>query len=131
MEYAEVKAIFDRWFAAREDGGDADLEYEDRHPDCVIEFPQSGEVFDRDGLRAMQHASPGGAPKSKLVRLTGHDDEWTLEATIDYGPERGGVWRLVRTCEFKDGKIIRCTRYFAEPFEAPADRAKWTKGGEG
>jgi DNA-binding HxlR family transcriptional regulator len=29
------------------------------------------------------------------------------------------------------GLIIRDTRYFAEPFEAPEGRAKWTKDGSG
>ena len=44
------------------------------------------------------------------------------------GPERGGTFHLVKLLEFKDGKVIRDTRYFAEPFEAPEARAKWTKG---
>ncbi|MGH2992753.1 MAG: nuclear transport factor 2 family protein [Solirubrobacterales bacterium] len=131
MEHAQVKAIFDRWFEALNRGGDPEREYEDRHPDCVIQHPQSGEVFDRDGMLGMQREYPDPAPKSKLVRLTGHGDEWTVEATLDYGPERGGTWPVVVTCGFKDGKIIRETRYFAEPFEAPEGRAKWTKGGGG
>jgi hypothetical protein len=128
MECAEVKAILDRWFEAANEGGDPDLEYEDRHPDCVIEIPQSGEVFDRDGMRGMQREFPGGAPKMKLERLTGHGDEWTLEASFDYGPERGGTFHNVMTLAFKDGKVIRETRYYAEPFEAPAARKKWTNG---
>jgi hypothetical protein len=37
----------------------------------------------------------------------------------------------VKTIAFKDGKVIRETRYFAEPFEAPEGRAKWTKRGGG
>jgi hypothetical protein len=128
MERAEVKAMIDAWFEGAEEGGDPELEYEDRHPDCVIEIPQSGEVFDRDGVLGMQREFPGGAPKMRLERLTGHGDEWTLEATFDYGEERGGVFCNVMTLGFKDGKIIRETRYYAEPFEAPANRAKWTKG---
>lgn len=76
----------------------------------------------------MQLEHPGGAPQTKLERLTGHGDEWTLEATLDYGPERGGIYHLVKTIAFKDGKVIRETRYFAEPFQAPEGRAKWTKG---
>jgi hypothetical protein len=130
MERTDVERMVQRWHEARDTGGgDPELEYGDRHPDCVIEFPQSGEAFDRDGLRGWQREHPGGAPRTKLERLTGHGDEWTLEATLDYGPERGGIWHLVKTLEFKDGKVIRDTRYFAEPFEAPQGRAKWTKGG--
>jgi hypothetical protein len=29
--------------------------------------------------------------------------------------------------EFRDGKIWRDTRYYAEPFEAPAWRAQWVE----
>jgi hypothetical protein len=129
MERAEVESIIDAWHSARDSGGDAELEYGDRHPDCVITFPQSGEVFDRDGLLGMQRESPHGAPRTKLERLTGHGDEWIIEATLDYGPERGGIYHLVKFLEFKDGKVIRDTRYFAAPFEAPEGRARWTKGG--
>jgi hypothetical protein len=32
-------------------------EYELRHPDCLIDIPQSGERFDRDGMRQMQRTS--------------------------------------------------------------------------
>jgi hypothetical protein len=130
VERAEVKAMFDRWLEALNRGGRPEGEYEDHHPDCVIEFPQSGEIFDRDGLRGMQYEYPGEAPRATLKRLTGNGDEWTLEATLDYGPQRGGLFYSVLTCEFKDGKIIRDTRYFAERFDAPEGRAKWTKGAE-
>ena len=123
--------MIDAWHRARDRGGDAELEYGDRHPECVIEFPQSGEVFDRDGLLGMQMEHPGGAPRTKLERLTGHGDDWIIEATLDYGPERGGTFHLVKFLEFKDGKVIRDTRYFAEPFEAPEARAKWTKARPG
>jgi hypothetical protein len=127
MTREEVERIIQGWFEGAETGGDPELEYEDRHPDCVIEIPQSGEVFDRDGVLGMQREFPGGAPRMKLVRLTGHGDEWTLEARFDYGPERGGVFHNVMTLEFKDGKIIRETRYYAEPFPPPENRAKWTQ----
>jgi hypothetical protein len=33
--------------------------------------------------------------------------------------------------EFRDGKIGRETRYYAEPFEAPAWRAQWVEPIEG
>jgi hypothetical protein len=131
MTRDEVERMIRAWFEAAETGGDPELEYEDRHPDCVIDIPQSGEVFDRDGVLGMQREFPGGAPKMKLERLTGHGDEWTLEASFDYGEERFGVFCNVMTLAFKDGKIIRETRYYAEPFEAPEARAKFTKDAGG
>jgi hypothetical protein len=29
--------------------------------------------------------------------------------------------------EFRDGKVMHETQYFADPFEAPAWRARWVK----
>jgi hypothetical protein len=131
MTREEVERIIQGWFDGAETGGDPELEYEDRHADCVIEIPQSGEVFDRDGVLGMQRDFPGGAPKMKLVRLSGHGDSWTVEATFDYGEDRFGVTHNVLVLDFKDDKIIRETRYYAEPFEAPEARAKFTKAAGG
>ena len=50
---------------------DAEREYEFRHPDCVIDIPQSAERFDRDGMREMQRNFPGGPPDMHLERLAG------------------------------------------------------------
>jgi len=60
-----------------------------------------------------------------LKRLAGHDDVWVAELESDYGEERGGVINVCVILEFTDGKISRETRYYAEPFEAPAGRAQW------
>ena len=39
---------------------------------------------------------------------------------------------VVNILEFQDGKILRETRYYADPFEAPAWRAQWVEPvGEG
>jgi hypothetical protein len=37
----------------------------------------------------------------------------------------GGVGNVCVILGFKDGKIARETRYYAEPFEAPVGRAQW------
>ena len=58
-------------------------------------------------------------PRTKLERLTGHGDDWIIEATLDYAPGAAGPFHLVKLLEFKDGKVIRDTLYFAEPFAAP------------
>jgi hypothetical protein len=47
------------------------------------------------------------------------------ELESDYGEERGGVINVCLILEFDDGKIRRETRYYAEPFEAPEQRAQW------
>ena len=104
---------------------DPEHEYELRHPDCVIDIPQSGERFDREGTREMQRNFPGGPPQMRLERLAGEGDVWVAELVSDYGGERGGVFNVCLILEFKDGKIARETRYYAEPFEAPGDRSQW------
>ena len=104
---------------------DPEHEYDLRHPDCLIDIPQSGERFDRDGMREMQRNFPGGAPQMDLMRLAGEGDVWVPELESDYGEERGGIFNVCLILEFADGKIRRETRYYADPFEAPGQRARW------
>ena len=61
MQEHEVRELFERlarpwtrrWSTRR------------RHEDYLVEFPQSGERLDRDGLRRLQETFPGGSrPRS-------------------------------------------------------------------
>jgi hypothetical protein len=98
-------------------------EYEARSPDFVMEMPQSGErVVGRDAMRAMQEAFPN-PPEAQVRRITGSGDLFVMEALSDY--PGGGVFHVANIVEFADGKIIRETRYYAEPFEPPEWRAEW------
>ena len=122
MQEHEVRELFERLLEAM----DPALEYQERHEDYVVEFPQSGERLDRDGLRRLQETFPGGqAPRIELRRMTGGGDIWFGEALIHYadGTVAWGVSRI----EFRDGKMWRETRYYAEPFEVPAWRASWSR----
>jgi hypothetical protein len=122
MQEHEVRELFDRMVEAM----DPALEYEARHEDFTVEFPQSGERLDRDGLRRLQTTFPGGkAPRIRLRRLTGAGDVWFGETVIDY-PD-GTVAYGVARVEFRDGKIWKETRYYGEPFEVPAWRADWSQ----
>ena len=122
MQEHEVRALIERSIAAM----DPALEWEARHQDFTVEFPQSRERMDRDGLRRLQETFPGGmAPRIRLRRLTGGGDVWFAESVIHYadGKDFFGVSRV----EFRDGKMWRETRYYAEPFEVPAWRASWSR----
>ena len=122
MQEHEVRELFERLRTAM----DPALEYQERHQDFLVEFPQSGERMDRDGLRRLQETFPGGtAPKIRLLRLTGSGDVWFGESEIHYAD--GTVFYGVSRVEFRDGKIWRETRYYAEPFEVPEWRASWSK----
>lgn len=105
---------------------DADAEYALRHEDFVADMPQSGErIRGRDNMLAMQQAfPPDRTPTFRVRRITGADDMWTVEATGDYG---GELYLVVVIFEFRDGKIIRETRYYPQPFEPPEWRSQWVE----
>ena len=120
MQEHEVRALFTRLREAMDPG----MEYKERHEDYLLEFPQSGERMDRDGLRKLQEHFPGGvAPRIELRRVTGSGDIWFAESVIHYAD--GTVFHGVSRVEFRDGKMWRETRYYAEPFEPPAWRSGW------
>jgi hypothetical protein len=100
-------------------------EYRTRHPeDYVMEMPQSGERFrGRESVKAFQEAftENSAPPKIRIRRVLVRDGLWVVESVVDYGGER--VMQGVAILEFKDGKVWRDRRYFAEPFEAPEWRA--------
>ena len=121
MQEREVRELFERLRQAM----DPALEYEHRHEDYLLEFPQSGERMDRDGLRRLQETFPRGAPRIRLRRVTGSGDVWFGESRIDYAD--GTVAYGVSRIEFRDGRMWRETRYYAEPFQVPAWRAEWSK----
>lgn len=122
MQEHEVQELFERLRTAM----DPAMEYQARHEEFAVEFPQSGERLDRDGLRKLQETFPGGkAPEIQLLRVTGSGDVWFAESVIHY-PD-GTVYHGVMRAEFRDGKIWRETRYYAEPFEVPEWRASWSR----
>jgi ketosteroid isomerase-like protein len=47
-----------------------------------------------------------------------------MEAISDYGNEVAFVANIV---EFRDGKIVRETRYYVSPFDAPEWRRQWVE----
>lgn len=103
--------------------------YEIEAEDFIQYWPQSGEIIrGREASRALNRAyssSTGTAPRMKTLRLLGGPDVYTIEGTIDYGD--GTPVSYVGIFEFRDGKVVRATEYFANPFEAPAWRAKYAQ----
>jgi hypothetical protein len=97
-------------------------EYELRHPDFVMEMPQSGErVRGRDAMRELQRRFPGGGPSVVVRRVVGGDRVWVLESYADYGDD---PWQVIVIFEFdEDGLIAKETRYYTHSFEAPEWRA--------
>jgi hypothetical protein len=123
---AAMRQAVERLFAHGEPGAlSPEAEYELRHPDYVMEMPHSGErIRGRENMRAMQEAFPT-PPSITIRRVTGAAKVWVLEGINDYA---GDVWHAIVVFEFDDpGRIVRDTRYYGQPFEAPAWRSPWVE----
>src|SRR3954465_6809160 len=81
-----------------------------RHPDYVLEMPQSNErIRGRDAMRAMQDAFPT-PPGVRLRRVHGSGRTWVVEGVNDYD---GEVWNVVLILELDEaGRTLRDTRYY-------------------
>jgi len=103
---------------------DAEAEYEQRHDDYLMEMPQSGErIRGRDKMRAFQENYPT-PPRIDVRKIREAGDLIVVEAVNDY---EGDVFHAVLIVEFRDGKIVRDTRYYAKPFDPPEWRAPWVE----
>jgi hypothetical protein len=105
-------------------------QYEMAAEDIVNEYPQSGERFrGRDKIAAMNSSytgSTGTTPKATLRRILKPGEAWVIESTIDYGD--GTPVSSISIIEAgPDGKIVKQTDYFANPFEAPAWRSQYAE----
>ena len=111
----------------------AKAQYEMSAKDVINEFPQSGERFTgRDNIAAMNQSysgRTGTAPKATLRRILKPGEAWVIEATIDYGDGTpvSGI-SILETGP--DGKVVKQTDYFANPFEAPEWRRQYVERAE-
>ena len=103
-----------------------EAEFAVRRPDFVMEMPQSGErIRGREAMRSMQEAFPTPPQGVVLRRVSGAGRLWVVEGLLDYGE---GPWHVLVVFELDEsGLISRETRYYAQPFEAPAWRSAWVE----
>lgn len=119
----DVRRLMDRQFAMMRAGDFAGAHgwYDEA---VVVEWPQSGErIRGRENLLALREAYPVGV-EFEAPRVTASQDLGVGEYIVRY--DRGPV-RAVVIVEFGDGKVVRETHYFAEPFGAPAWRSAWVE----
>jgi hypothetical protein len=94
------------------------------HDDVVIDWPQSGEVIrGKRNIRELRLANPT-PPKATLSRIVGSGDLCAIEMVFDYD---GDKFYTIVIHEYRDGRVVRETAYWAAPFQAPAWRAKWVE----
>ena len=96
------------------------------HEEYVLEWPQSGErVRGRANFVAINEQYPAaGRWTFTLHRLLAEGDEVATEVTVTDGAITG---RAITFSTVRDGKIVRQTEYWPDPFEPVAWRAQWVE----
>jgi ketosteroid isomerase-like protein len=119
----EIRAALDRHWAAS-DANDFETEHLIYLEDAVLEYPQSGELT--RGRRNIQGQRESQRNKKRFTirRIIGSGDLWVTEFILTYD---GKPSYTVSIMEFSGDKVARETQYFADPFPAPAFRAKWVE----
>ena len=96
--------------------------------DAVVSWPQSGETMVGRAACLMVYGNyPGGPPSYTITRIAGSGDHFSVEGIGDYSGKKV-FWTSI--VDLANGKIVRQTDYWADPFEAPAWRAQWVERGD-
>src|SRR5277367_925200 len=121
---AQIRAALDKHWQASA-SGDVDTEHEIYADDSICDYPQSGErILGPKNLKALRSHHPGKPSGFKIKRIVGSGNVWVTEYTIIY---QGKPAYTVSIMEFRNGKVVHETQYFADPFEAPAWRSQWVQ----
>ncbi len=123
MHDEDVRAALLRHWQAS-DANDFVAEHEIYGDHAVLEYPQSGER-----MRGVHHiqASRMAQPSRKRFtarRVLGGGGLWVSELIVTYD---GQPFHVVSIMEFEDGKVVRETQHFGEPFEPGPSRAQWVE----
>jgi len=118
-----IRAALDQQWAAS-DANDFETEHRIYHENAVLEYPQSGERTRGRSNIQNQRASQPNKKRFSIRRIIGSGDLWFTEFILTYD---GKPSYTVSIMEFKGDKVARETQYFADPFAAPASRAKWVE----
>ena len=122
MREEDLRSLLEEHWRASA-AGDAEAEHDLYADDAVCEYPQSGErILGRRNLQALRSHHPGKPSGFRVRRITGSGELWVTEYTIDY---QGRSAFTVSLMEFRNGKVIHETQYFADPFAVPEWRKQW------
>jgi ketosteroid isomerase-like protein len=124
MEEEQLRATLNsHWQASA--SGDANAEHDIYTDDAICDYPQSGErIVGRSNLQALRSHHPGKPSGFNVRRIVGKGDLWVTEYIITY---QGRPAFTVSIMEFRDGKVVHETQYFADSFDAPAWRSQWVQ----
>jgi hypothetical protein len=124
MQEQQILGLLDaHWHASAT--GDLNAEHEIYADDAICDYPQSGErILGRSNLQALRSHHPGKPSGFDVKRILGEGNLWITEYIITY---QGRPAYTVSIMEFRDGKVVHETQYFADTFEAPAWRSQWVQ----
>jgi hypothetical protein len=93
--------------------------------DALDERPQSGERFvGRSNIMGMYTEVPG-SPRIRWRSIVGGPSVWVAEGIVEYGE---GPVNIIGIVELAGAKVKKARFYFADPFDQPAERARWSDG---
>ena len=118
MDDRTVKLALERHWAAS-DANDFKVEHEIYREDAVLDYPQSGERI--RGRRNIQESRTVQPNKKRFTvqRMIGNGDLWVTEFILTYD---GIPSYTVSIMEFREGKVVHETQYFADRFEPSPTR---------
>jgi hypothetical protein len=119
----QIRRALDQHWAAS-DANDFEAEHRIYLEDAVLEYPQSGELTRGRSNIQGQRASQPNKKRFSIRRIVGSGELWVTEFILTYDAKPSYT---VSIMEFKGDKVARETQYFADPFVAPAFRAKWVE----
>jgi len=124
MQEEQIRDLLDaHWRASA--AADAAAEHDIYEDDVICDYPQSGErILGRSNLEALRSHHPGKPSGFNVRRILGQGNLWITEYTIAY---RDKTAYTVSIMEFRNGKVVHETQYFADPFEAPGWRSQWVQ----
>ncbi|MGH1588027.1 nuclear transport factor 2 family protein [Methylobacterium phyllosphaerae] len=123
MNDQEIKHVLDRHWAAS-DADNFEEEHQIYRDDAVLEYPQSGERFrGRRNIQASRTAQPN-KKRFAVRRIVGSGDLWVTEYVLTYDDKPSYT---VSIMEFRDGKVVRETQYFGDPFAPGDSRSQWVE----
>lgn len=125
VQEKEIRKSLDaHWQASA--AGDAEAEHDIYDDNAICDYPQSGErILGRRNLQALRSHHPDKPSGFEVRRIVGSGSLWITEYSITYQ----GVIPVytVSIMEFRDGKVVHETQYFADRFDAPAWRKQWVQ----
>lgn len=119
MDDRSARLALERHWSAS-DAGDFDVEHEIYREDAVLDYPQSGErIRGRRNIRESRFRQPN-KKRFAVRRITGSGDLWVSEFTLSYDDIPSYA---VSIMEFRAGRVVHETQYFADRFDPAPSRA--------